>query len=143
MHSPCDGTEERGNSQILHGFSRFNSVTITDAHPLPQVDASLDQLSGSRFLTCLNLSWLLASGAESRWSRKDCVFFWKRIVVFMGMGLKNAPPTFQFLMELALNGFDRQYVLVYIDDICLFSPTFEHHLVLLRDVLTKLCVANL
>lgn len=54
--------------------------------------------------------------------REDCVFFWKRIVVFMGIGLKNARPTFQCLVELALNGFDWQYVLVYIDDFCLFSP---------------------
>ena len=61
----------------------------------------------------------------------------------MAMGLKNAPPTFQRLMELALQVIDWQHVLVYIDDICLFSSSFEHHLVLLRDVFTKLWVANL
>ena len=52
--------------------------------------------------------------------------------------LKNATQTFQRLMELVLNGVDWQHVLVYIDDICLFSPTFEYHLTLLRNVLTKL-----
>ena len=61
----------------------------------------------------------------------------------MAMGLKNAPPTFQRLMELVLNGVDWQHVLVYIDDICLFSTTFEHHLALLREVFTKLRTANL
>ena len=45
-------------------------------------------------------------------------------------------------MELALQGTDWQYVLDYTDDICLFSPSFEHHLVLLRDVFTKLRVAH-
>lgn len=59
------------------------------------------------------------------------------------MALKNAPPTFQRLLELVLNGVDWQHVFVYIGDICLFSTTFEHHLALLREVLTKLKVANL
>ena len=46
-------------------------------------------------------------------------------------------------MELVLNGVDWQHVLVYIDDICLFSTTFENHLALLREVFTKLRAANL
>ena len=46
-------------------------------------------------------------------------------------------------MEPVLNGVDWQHVLVYIDDICLFSTTFEHHLALLREVFTKLRAANL
>ena len=61
----------------------------------------------------------------------------------MAMGLKNVPPTFQRLMELVLNGVDWEHVLVYIDDICLFSTSFEHHLALLREVFTKLRAANL
>ena len=61
----------------------------------------------------------------------------------MAMGLKKAPPTFQRLMEFALNGVDWQHVLVYIDDICLFSTTFEQLLAWLRDVLIKLRAANL
>ena len=60
-----------------------------------------------------------------------------------GYGPEECAPTFQRLMELVLNGVDWQHVLVYIDDICLFSTTFEHHLALLRDVFTKLRAANL
>lgn len=137
---------KEGTLRFCTDFRGLNSVTITDAHPLPQVDASLDQLSGSRFLTCLGLSsgyWQVELNPDDR--ENTAFSFGKGLWQYkvMGMGLKNAPPTFQHLMELALNGIDWQYVLFYIDDSCLFSPTFEHHLVLLRDVLTKLCVANL
>ena len=55
------------------------------------------------------------------------------------MGLKNARPTFQHLM----NGVDWLHELVYIDDIYIFSTTFEQHFALLRDVLTKLRAAHL
>lgn len=110
------------------------------------MDASLDQLSGSRFLTCLDLSSGYWQVELNPGDRENTAFsfgegLWQYNV--RGMGLKNAPATFDHLMELALNGIDWQYVLFYIDDICLFSLTFEHHLVLLRDVLTKLRVANL
>ena len=61
----------------------------------------------------------------------------------MPFGLKNAPPTFQRLMKLALAGLDWESCLVYLDDILLFSPTFEDHLLLLKEVFKKLRCANL
>ena len=57
--------------------------------------------------------------------------------------LKNAPPTFQHLMELVLAGLDWESCVVYLDDILLFSPTFEDHLLLLEKVFKKLRCANL
>lgn len=135
-----------GSLRFCTDFRGLNSVTVTDAHPLPRVDAAVDQLSGSVFFSCLDLSsgyWQVEVNPEDREKTAFSVGkgLWQYKV--MAMGLKNAPPTFQRLMELALQGIDWQHVLVYIDDICLFSPSFEHHLVLLRDVFTKLRAANL
>ena len=59
------------------------------------------------------------------------------------MGLTNVPPTFQRLMELALTGVDWRQCLVYLHDICLFSPSFDNHILLLREVLSKLRDAHL
>ena len=135
-----------GSLRFCTDFRGLNSVTVTDAHPLPRVDAAIDQLSGSIFFSCLDLSsgyWQVDIDPQDREKTAFSVGkgLWQYKV--MAMGLKNAPPTFQRLMELALNGVDWQHALVYIDDICLFSTTFEHHLVLLHDVLTKLRAANL
>ena len=55
----------------------------------------------------------------------------------MPFELKNAPPTFQRLMDLSLAGMDWQHCLVYLDDVCLFSPTFEHHEALVGKVFQK------
>ena len=121
-------------------------MTVTDAHPLPRVDAAIDQLSGSTFFSCLDLSSGYWQGEIDQQDREKTAFsvgkgLWQYKV--MAMGLKNVPLTFQRLMELVLNGVDWQHVLVYIDDICLFSTTFEHHLALLREVFTKLRATNL
>ena len=134
-----------GSLRFCTDFRGLNSVTVTDAHPLPRLDAAVDQLSGSVFFSCLDLSsdyWQVELNSEDR--EKTAFSVGKELWQYqvMAMGLKKAPHTFQRFMELALQGIGWQHVLVYIDDICLFSRSFEHHLVLLRDVFTKLRVAS-
>ena len=111
-----------GSLRFCTDFCGLNSVTVTDAHPLPRIDSAIDQLSGSAFFSCLDLSagyWQVEIDPQDREKTAFSVGkgLWQYKV--MAMGLKNAPPTFQCLMELALNGVYWQHVLVYIDDICL------------------------
>ena len=61
----------------------------------------------------------------------------------MPFGLSNAPATFQRYMDAVLAGLKWTCLLVYIDDIIIFSPTFEDHLRDLREVLTRLRNSNL
>src|SRR3569832_2170690 len=61
----------------------------------------------------------------------------------MPFGLKNAPADFQRLMELVLRGLQWESCLVYLDDIIIFSDTFEEHLGRLDSVLKALEKANL
>ena len=135
-----------GSLRFCTDFRGLNSVTVTDAHPLPRIDSAIDQLTGSVFFSSLDLSagyWQVEIDPQDREKTAFSVGkgLWQHKL--MAMGLKNAPPTFQRLMELALNGVDWQHVLVYIDGICLFSTTFEQHLALLLDVLIKLRAAKL
>ena len=110
------------------------------------MDAAIDQLSGSTFCSCLDLSsgyWQVKIDPQNREKTALSVGrgLWQYEV--MAIGLKNASATFQRLIELVLNGVDWEHVLLYIDDICLFSSTFEQLLALLREVFTKLRAVNL
>merc|ERR1711893_128274 len=61
----------------------------------------------------------------------------------MPQDMRNAPVVFQSLMDLVLRGIQFKYETVYIDDICIFSNTFEQHLAHLEEVFTRLRSANL
>ena len=59
------------------------------------------------------------------------------------MGLTNAPPTFQRLMELVLRGLHWSTCLVYLDDVIILGKDFSDHLANLREVLHRFQSAGL
>ena len=61
----------------------------------------------------------------------------------MPFGLSNAPATFQRLMDLVLAGLQYEQCLVYLDDVIVFSSTFEEHTSRLRSVFDRLVKAGL
>ena len=61
----------------------------------------------------------------------------------LSFGLTNAPPNFQRLMNKVLHGLDWKICLIYIDDIIIFSSTFQEHLHHLALVFSRLREANL
>lgn len=61
----------------------------------------------------------------------------------MPMGLTNSPATFQSMMELVLRGLPWQVCMVYLDDVLIYSPTFEDHLDSLREVFSRIQAAGL
>jgi hypothetical protein len=61
----------------------------------------------------------------------------------MPMGLSNSAPVFERLMERVLSGLTWKTCLVYLDDIIIFSRTFENHLANLREVFERLKEAHL
>ncbi len=116
-----------GSYRFCIDYRRLNSITIKDAHPLPRVDDSLDALSGATLFSTLDLSsgyWQIqmedASREKTAFTTGDSLYHFK----VMPMGLTNAPPTFQRLMELVLRGLHWSKTLVYLDDIIVFSKTF-------------------
>ncbi|KAJ1184471.1 hypothetical protein NDU88_001277 [Pleurodeles waltl] len=124
-------------TQVLCGLRGLNSVTLTDAHPIPRADELVDRLGAAKFLSTFDLTsgyWQigLTEGAKERsaFSTPDGHYQFR----VMPFGLKNAPATFQWLVNGVLAGKDA-YSAAYLDDIAVYSSSWEEHLLHLEEVL--------
>lgn len=88
---------------------------------------------------------VLASAATWGRQTKNSFHHWSFIYQFtvMPMGLVNAPPTFQHLMQLVLHGLSWKTCLVYLGDIIVYSKSFADHIQHLREVIQSLRATNL
>uniref|UniRef100_A0A671VB87 Gypsy retrotransposon integrase-like protein 1 n=1 Tax=Sparus aurata TaxID=8175 RepID=A0A671VB87_SPAAU len=130
-----------GSLRLCVDYRQLNHRTRKDAFPLPRIEESLDALTGARWFSTMDL----ASGynqvpvAEAdRPKTAFCtpfgLFEWNR----MPFGLCNAPSTFQRLMQRVFGDQQCQSLLLYLDDIVVFSSTFQQHLERLEVVLQRL-----
>lgn len=127
-------------------YRRLNSVIITDAHPLPRVDDSLDALSGSQYFSSMDMSsgyWQVELDANNRqktaFTAGDSLCQFKVIP----MGLKSRPSTFQRLMELVLRGLHWIKCVIYHMILKIFLKDFKDHMKNLTEILTILREAGL
>ena len=113
------------------GYRKLNENTLKDAYPLPRIDDCLDSFENAKYYSTLDLQsgyWQIAMAEKD----KPKTAFVTRSGLYeyntMPFGLCNAPSTFQRCMELIFRGMQWKIVLIYLDDIIIFSETFETHL---------------
>lgn len=139
-------TKSDGSLRPCIDYRKLNAVTISDAHPLPQIDHALKFLLGAKYLTTLDLYAGYHQVSVAPESRKYTAFITERgLFEFnrLSFGLRNAPRTFARMMNFVLTGLLCSSAMVYLDDVLVASKTFVEHLAHLEQVFQRLDNYNL
>jgi hypothetical protein len=132
--------------RIVVDFRKLNNKTTEDRYPIPNINDILDKLGKCNYFSTIDMK----SGfhqiemceediPKTAFNVENGHFEFVR----MPFGLKNAPATFQRVMDNVLNGLQNEICLVYLDDVIVFSTSLQEHIVNLRQVFQRLREANL
>ena len=123
----------------------YNKISKFDAYPMPNVQEILDKVGPAKFISTLDLAhgyWQVPMAADSMEVTAFTTPYGLFEFTVMPFGPHNAPVTFQRMMnevQRDCSAFSRSYI----DDVVVFSHTWEELLLHLRAVLTCLQQANL
>lgn len=130
-----------GCLRLCVDYRRLNSITKKNVYPLPLINNLLDQLNSSHIYTKIDLRGAynlvrIAEGDEYKTAFRTRYGSFEYLV--MPFGLCNAPATFQHFMNDAFRDMLDQYVIIYLDDILIFSKNKEDHEQHVKSVLQRL-----
>jgi len=97
-----------GSLRLVQDYRMLNAMTVKNKYPLPLIPELINQLQGAKYFTKLDVQW----------GFNNVMFF----------GLTNSPATFQTMMnEIFIDMISEGIVVVYLDDILIFTKTLEEH----------------
>lgn len=133
--------KKNGQVRLCIDYRRLNLQTIKDAYSLPKLEDTFRALNGSQWFSVLDLKsgfyQIEVEDADKPKTAFVCPLgFWE--FNRMPQGVTNAPSTFQRLMERCMGDMHLKDVLVFIDDLIVFSKTLEEHEERLMKVLSRL-----
>jgi hypothetical protein len=135
-----------GSWRFCIDYRKINAITVKNKFPMPLMDEIVDELAGTKYFSKLDMR----SGYHQVRMKEEDEFktafkthhghYQFKVMPF---GLTNAPATFQCIMNEVLAPFLRKFVMVFLDDILVYSPDLPTHLHHLSLVLDKLRESNL
>ena len=135
-----------GSVRFCIDYRKLNQITIKDVYPLPRIDDCLNALGNAQYFSTFDLAsgyWQIPMNEKDREKTafiSHCGLYEFSVMPF---GLCNAPATFQRYMDQCFAGLKWISCLIYLDDIIVFSSTFDQHLNDLEEVFKRLQVAGL
>ncbi|CAF4537834.1 unnamed protein product, partial [Rotaria sp. Silwood2] len=135
-----------GTYRFVIDYRQLNNITERDSYPLPRIEETLNRLNGNTYFSKLDLkTGYHQIPIHSSDKQKTTFVTYNGIFHFnvMPQGLKNAPCSFQRIMYELLVNTRWDFCLVYIDDVIIFSQTFDQHVAHLNEIFSVLHNANL
>jgi hypothetical protein len=134
--------KKSGKLRLCVDYRKLNEHTVKDSYALPRIEEVLDSLHGARYFTTIDMK----SGyyqVEMEESHKERTSFTMGPLGFyeynkMPFGLTNSPATYQRHMEDVLGDMNLKTCIIYLDDLIVYSDTFEQHIERLDKILTRL-----
>ena len=135
-----------GTLRLVVDYRALNKITLKDRYPIPLIGNLIDQLKSAKIYTKFDLragyyNVRIKSGHE--WKTAFRTRYGAFEFLVLPMGLTNSPATFQHFMNDILRDMTDRFVVVYLDDILVFSDNIDIHREHVRKVLTRLREHNL
>ncbi|GBG76310.1 hypothetical protein CBR_g22058 [Chara braunii] len=130
--------KKEGTLRMCIDYRGLNAITVKNIEPLPRIDNLLDRVQGCRYFNKIDLKsgyHQIAIRPEDQHKTAFQIRYGLYEFVVMPFSLCNAPGTFQHAMNRIFHNYLDKFVIVYLDDILIFSKTVEEHVAHLDKVL--------
>ena len=133
-----------GGIRFCIDYRKVNAVTTTDTYPLPHLEDCVDRIGSAHFITKLDLKqgfWQLPLTERAKEISCFVVGGQTYKCHVMPYGMKNAPATFQRLMNKVVQGMSN--CVVYLDDVVVYTSDWDTHMSELGTLFSRLSAAHL
>ncbi|KAL2081694.1 hypothetical protein ACEWY4_023547 [Coilia grayii] len=134
-----------GSIRFCIDFRQVNALSKVDPYPMPRINELVERLGKAKYITTIDLSrgyWQVPLSPRAKEVTAFRTPFGLYHFNVMPVGLQGAPASFQRLMDRVLRG-THQFAAAYLDDVCIWSNSWEEHCRHLRQVLNRIREAGL